>query len=262
MSSTRARDGIRIAFELEGAGTPIVLVHGFASDRAQNWKAPGWYTTLSAAGYRVIALDCRGHGESDKPHDSQSYAQERMAEDVIAVIEAAGLKRVHLMGYSMGGMIAIHLLMRHAPLVDRAVIGGVGESYLGESDNPESQIGSAQLRARISAALVEPDIATIKDPVLLGFRNFAGQAGKDRAALSACMAGERHYFTRAELQTVTQPVLVVCGEKDDLSGRPEGLASAFRHGRAVSVPQRDHMTAVGDKVYKQAVLSFLEDHVR
>lgn len=66
---TTAPDGVRIAYEIAGEGEPIVLVHGFAASRVQNWRAPGWYETLNKAGYRVVALDCRGHGESDKPHD-------------------------------------------------------------------------------------------------------------------------------------------------------------------------------------------------
>ena len=65
----QGNDGVCIAYEIVGEGEPVVLVHGFASDRVQNWRAPGWYQTLNGSGYQVIALDCRGHGESDKPHD-------------------------------------------------------------------------------------------------------------------------------------------------------------------------------------------------
>src|SRR5438105_7164521 len=63
-SFVKSRDGLDIAYEINGHGEPVVLIHGFASDRGQNWRAPGWYATLNEAGYRVIALDCRGHGES------------------------------------------------------------------------------------------------------------------------------------------------------------------------------------------------------
>jgi len=76
-----APDGVRIAYDIAGEGAPIVLVHGFGASRVQNWRAPGWYETLTGAGYRVIALDCRGHGESDKPHDSAFYGESTMASD-------------------------------------------------------------------------------------------------------------------------------------------------------------------------------------
>ena len=74
---------MRIAYEMVGEGEPIVLVHGFASDRVQNWRAPGWYETLTDAGYRVVAIDCRGHGESDKPHDPAAYGHARWPSDVV-----------------------------------------------------------------------------------------------------------------------------------------------------------------------------------
>src|ERR1700733_3977481 len=100
----QGNDGVRIAWEEAGEGAPIVLVHGFASDRGQNWRAPGWYQTLTGAGRRVIALDCRGHGESAKPHDPSAYG-DAMVDDVAAVMAAAGVESADVMGYSMGGML-------------------------------------------------------------------------------------------------------------------------------------------------------------
>jgi pimeloyl-ACP methyl ester carboxylesterase len=254
----KSADGLNIAYEIAGEGTPVVLIHGFASDRVQNWKAPGWYATLNEAGYRVIALDCRGHGESDKPHDAKFYSQDGMAGDVLSVMRAAGVERAPVMGYSMGGMLTLHLLMNHAQSLEKAIIGGVGGSYLA-TEGPEAKMTSPEVRRAIAAALVEPDKSRIADPVALGFRNFADQAGKDRQALAACMSAERRNYTREELSRTAQPILVVCGENDDRTGAPDGLASAFPHGRAVTVPRRDHMTTVGDKVYKQAVLEFLSE---
>ena len=87
-----AKDGVRLAYETAGEGKPIVLVHGFASDRNQNWKNVGWYETLTGAGFRVVAMDCRGHGESDKPHDDSAYG-DTMVSDILAVMDAAGLER-------------------------------------------------------------------------------------------------------------------------------------------------------------------------
>jgi pimeloyl-ACP methyl ester carboxylesterase len=252
-----APDGVRIAYEMTGEGERfVVLVHGFASDRVQNWKAPGWYATLTGAGYRVLALDCRGHGESGKPHDPAFYGHDKMATDVIAVMNDAGVGAAMLMGYSMGGYISMSLLLRQAERFTRVVIGGVGASYL-DLAAAEAAVADPARRAMIADALVAEDASTITNRTARDFRAFADQAGKDRLALAACMRGNRDAFSKEQLAASTRPVLVVCGEADVLTGPPGPLAAAFANGRAVTVPGRDHMTAVGDKIYKQAALEFL-----
>ncbi len=245
-----SKDGTRIAYEIVGEGAPILLIHGFAASRVQNWKEPGWYETLTGAGYQVIAMDCRGHGYSDKPHDPKFYDHDLMAADAVAVISAASAGAVFLMGYSMGGFISMHLLLEHPERLRKVVIGGVGETYLK---------GQLEQRAAIADALLEPDSSKLTDPTLKAFRVFAEQSGKDLLALAACMRGHRRAYRASELARSTRPVLVVCGENDALTGPPGPLAAAFANGRAVTVAGRDHMTTVGDKVYKQAVLDFFGD---
>ena len=251
-----ASDGVKIAYEIAGEGSRnVVLVHGFASDRKQNWKGPGWYDTLTGAGYRVVALDNRGHGESDKPYDPASYSHQIMADDVLSVMKAAGVGDALLMGYSMGGYISMSLLLRHPERFAKVVIAGVGASYL-DINAAEGAVADPQRRSAVADALLVDDPSTITNKTARDFRAFADQAGKDRRALAACMRGNRDVFTRAQLAHSTRPVLVVCGETDALTGPPGPLAAAFADGRAVTVPKRDHMTAVGDKVYKAAVLEF------
>lgn len=242
-----AKDGIRLAFETVGEGQPIVLAHGFASDRKQNWKNVGWYETLTGAGFRVVAMDFRGHGESDKPHEDRSYG-DTMLGDVLSVMDAGKIERADLMGYSMGAILSVGLLMTHPERIGRAVLAGIGETYFNEKTAHRRGIANA-LRAS------DPD--TITDPGQKAFRDFASQGGKDIKALAACMSADRTMYTRQQLKTCITPVLVVAGEKDGQAGSPEPLAAAFADGRAVKVPRRDHMTAVGDKVYKEAVLQFL-----
>lgn len=246
----KSQDGVRIAYDVVGEGAPALLVHGFAASRVQNWKEPGWYLTLKDAGYRVIAMDCRGHGDSDKPHDPAAYDHALMAADAVAVIHAAASGPVFLMGYSMGGFISMRVLLEHPELLRKVVVGGVGESYLK---------GQLEQRAAIADALAEPDRSKITEPTLKAFREFAEQSGKDLKALAACMRAQRRVYTPGELAHSTRPVLVVCGENDTLTGAPGPLAAAFADGRAVTVARRDHMTTVGDKVYKQAVLDFLKE---
>ena len=246
----RSPDGVGIAYDVVGRGDTVVLVHGFAASRIQNWKAPGWYDTLTNAGYRVVAIDMRGHGDSDKPHDVAAYDHAKMANDVVSVIRQTSDKPVHLLGYSMGGFISMRVLLDHPELLRKVVIGGVGETYL------KGQLGQRQ---GIAEALEAPDKSTITDPTQKAFREFAEQSGKDIKALAACMRAPRRAYTIAELSRSTRPVLVVCGENDVLTGPPGPLAAAFADGRAVTVLKRDHMTTVGDKVYKQAVLDFLKE---
>ena len=250
-----ATDGIRIAYEALGAGAPVMLVHGFGSSRVQNWKFPGWYEALS--GYRVIAMDCRGHGQSDKPHDPAHYDHGLMAGDVIAVMEAAGEASAFVMGYSMGGFIALQLVTTHPERIAKLVIGGVGASYLSAAETSTDRLADPLVRERLADALLVPDKASITDPIALRFREFAELPGKDRLALAACMRAMRPPIRADILARVEVPVLVACGENDDLTGPPGPLAAAFPFGEAMTVPGRDHMSTVGDKAYKDAVREFL-----
>ena len=172
-----APDGVALAFERHGAGTEypaIVLVHGFGSSRMQNWKSTGWYGGLTGAGFAVVAMDCRGHGDSGKPHDPQFYGHDRMTDDVIAVMGACGLSAALICGYSMGGFIGLRLLAAHPERVIKLALAGVGESYL------RDDITSPQARAALADALTTQDKDSITDPRAKMFRAFADQPGKDR----------------------------------------------------------------------------------
>lgn len=244
----QASDGVRLAYEIVGDSVDVViLVHGFASSRAQNWRDVGWYDTLAKAGYRVVAMDCRGHGESDKPHDDGSYG-DKMVGDILAVLDDANVARAHVMGYSMGAILTLGLLETAPERVARAVCAGIGETYFSSKSH----------RKVIAAGLRASDPATVTDPQAKAFRAFASQGGKDRLALAACMSADRTMYTADQLKAVATPVLVIDGDKDTQSGRPEPLAAALGNARAALIPGRDHMTAVGDKVYKQTVLDFLK----
>jgi len=245
-----ASDGVAIAFERLGEGPAIVLVHGFGSSRSQNWKSTGWYGGLTAAGFSIVAMDCRGHGDSGKPHDEGAYGHDRMAQDVIAVMDAAGLTSALVCGYSMGGFIGLRLLAAHPERITKMAIAGVGENYLKDS------ITSPAARAALADALVTEDKESITDARGKMFRAFADQPGKDRFALAACMRAMSPRLAPATLAALTRPILVVAGAQDDTAGRPEPLADMFADGRAVVIPGRDHMSAVGDRHTRQAVIDF------
>ena len=216
----------------------------------QNWKSTGWFGGLTAAGFSILAMDCRGHGDSGKPHDPASYGHERMADDVVRVMDAAALSSAFILGYSMGGFIGLRLLAAHPERVTRLAIAGVGETYLHDA------ITAPAARASLADALLTPDKDSITDPRARMFRAFADQPGKDRFALAACMRAMSPRLPSESLARIAQPVLVVCGDKDDIAGLPDGLAAQFRHGSAVTVPGRDHMSAVGDRKTRAAVADF------
>lgn len=228
-------------------GPPVLLVHGFASSRRTNWSSPGWYRSLGDAGRRVIAFDHRGHGESEASHLAADYDEGLMAADCAAVLDACGVDAADVFGYSMGAMVAIRLLLDRPDRVRRAVLGGLGDNYLTPSPLQDS----------VPEALLAEDPSTITDAAAKGFRTFADAQKQDRRALAACWRRPRTWASAGQLATVPAPVLVICGERDAITGSPVRLASLFRQGEARVVPQRDHMTAVGDRVTKAEVLQFL-----
>jgi pimeloyl-ACP methyl ester carboxylesterase len=245
-----ASDGTALAYERHGEGPAVVLVHGFGSSRMQNWKSTGWYGALTEAGFAIVAMDCRGHGDSGKPHESQSYGHDRMAQDVVAVIDGCSLSSALVLGYSMGGFIGLRLLASFPQRVVKLAIAGVGETYL------QDRITSPAARAALADALLTPDKDSIADPRAKMFRAFADQPGKDRFALAACMRAMSPHLPLETLSRLQRPILVVNGSEDETAGSPDPLAAAFADGRAVTIAGRDHMSAVGDKHTRQAVIDF------
>jgi pimeloyl-ACP methyl ester carboxylesterase len=240
-------DGVEIAFLDEGEGEPIVLVHGFASNAAVNWVQPGWVAFLKAAGRRVIAPDNRGHGASTKLYDPAAYHSALMAGDVAALLDHLDLGRADLMGYSMGARIAAFLALRHPQRLRSAVFGGLGIHLIDGIGVPDD----------VAEALEAPSLEAVSDPAARMFRVFAEQTKSDLRALAACIRGSRQTLTRAQIAQIRAPVLVAVGSKDAIGGSAPALAALLPAGQALEITGRDHMTAVGDKVFKQGVLGFL-----
>jgi pimeloyl-ACP methyl ester carboxylesterase len=242
-----SHDGVEIAFFDQGEGEPIVLVHGFASTKEVNWNMPGWVSTLTGAGRRVIALDNRGHGASAKLYDPAAYRSTIMAEDVRALIDHLGLPRADVMGYSMGARISAFLALAHPERVRSVILGGLGMGLINGMGEPE----------RIARGLEAPSLADVADPGARQFRSFAEQTRSDLRALAACMRGSRQTLSREEVGRIAVPLLVAVGSNDTIAGAPEELAALIPNAQALVIPNRDHMLAVGDKTYKAGVLEFL-----
>ena len=240
-------DGVEIAFIDEGEGEPIVLVHGFASNKEVNWVVPGWVATLTGAGRRAIALDNRGHGASGKVYEPAAYHSAVMAEDVRALLDHLRLTRADVMGYSMGARITAFLALVHSDRVRTAVLGGLGFRLVEGVGLPDS----------IANALEASSLAEVRDPTAYMFRAFAEQTKSDLRALAACMRGSRQTLSPAEVGRIAVPVMVAVGEKDPIAGSPEALAALIPGAKALVIPGRDHMLAVGDRMFKSAVVEFL-----
>jgi pimeloyl-ACP methyl ester carboxylesterase len=240
-------DGVRIHYEDAGSGEVVVLVHGFASNARYNWGITGWIKFLSER-YRVIALDCRGHGQSDKPHDPAAYTLDRMGGDVIRLLDHLGVRRALLMGYSMGARIAMWLMLRHPERFRAVVLGGVGAG---------GRMGEAERRRKIVEALLAPDASAIADEIARLFRQFAEANRNDLAALAACMGAERgEGASAAELASVRMPVMIVIGTRDTLVGDAEPLHKMIPGSELLKLEGRDHLNAPGDRLYKEAVGKF------
>ena len=238
---------IDIAYLDEGAGDPIVLVHGFASTKEVNWVSPGWVSTLTRAGRRVIALDNRGHGQSSKLYDPALYHTTLMAGDVRALLDHLDIARADVMGYSMGARITSFLAVTYGARVRSAILGALGIRLVDGVGLPMS----------IADALEAPSLSNVTDIAGRTFRTFAEQTKSDLRALAACIRGTRQTLDREQVGSIQAPVLVAVGTKDDVAGSAQDLAALIPNARALDIPGRDHMLAVGDKVFKQGVLDFL-----
>ncbi|WP_316859903.1 alpha/beta hydrolase [uncultured Cohaesibacter sp.] len=242
-------DHVSISYLDEGAGLPVLLIHGFASNKTVNWVNPGWVQTLTGAGYRVIALDNRGHGESEKLYDSALYSSPLMAEDARALLDHLDIDEAFVMGYSMGARISAFLSLKYPERVKKVVFGGLGGGMIHGTGDPQPIID----------ALKADDAASIKHVVGKGFRQFADQTGSDRLALAACMGSSRQKLSVEELSKLSVPALVAVGTRDLISGSAKELADILPDARVCDIPNRDHMVAVGDKVFKRAVLDFFAE---
>lgn len=240
-------EGFEIAYEIFGAGRPIVAVHGFGSSAQVNWVATGWVDTLTKAGYRVIALDNRGHGQSQKIYDPAVYGARDMARDVANLIDHLELGAVALIGYSMGARISAFVCLQNPEKVECVIFGGLGANM------PTPTLDSEE----IIEALNAPALSDVTHPTGRQFRIFADHTKSDRKALAACMAGSRTPITVEALGTIAVPALVAVGSEDVVGGDAQTLADMLPQGEALVIERRDHMRATGDPQFKRGALDFL-----
>lgn len=243
-------DGFELAFLDKGEGDPVLLIHGFASSHFVNWVSPGWFKTLNDAGYRAIAFDNRGHGQSSKSYDPADYTPQKMASDAAALLDHLGIERAHVMGYSMGARVTAFLALEEPAKVATVIFGGLGVGMVDGVGDWDP----------IADALLAEDATAVTHPRGKTFRAFADQTKSDRQALAACIATSRELLSEDEVARITQPALIAVGTKDDIGGSPDELAGLMPNAESFRIEGRDHMLAVGDKAFKRKVLEFLKKH--
>ena len=238
---------IEIAYLDEGEGEPILLVHGFASTKNVNWVYPTWVSELKNNGRRVIAFDNRGHGDSAKLYDPAAYEIAVMASDITALMDHLKIESADVMGYSLGSRMTAVLARKQSERLRSAIFGGIGIGLI-EGGGPGENVAKA---------LEADSLDDVTDPVGRTFRAFADQTRSDRRALAACLRGSRRLMTREEAAEIAVPVLIAVGTADQIAGSADALGKIIPGSQVLNIPSRDHMRAVGDKVYKSGVLDFL-----
>lgn len=239
-------DGLMLAYEIEGDGVPVLLLHGFATDSFINWVRPGITDALTKAGYRVILLDQRGHGGSAKPHDLEAYGDDAMIRDAQALLDHLGVASCLGAGYSMGARNMLGLVRADARM-RAAVLGGIGSNML----------HAREWGSSVADAMLAEDKKTITDRFAKSFRDFADLTGADRKALAAIQKNPRGPLSG--LAEVGVPVLVLCGDNDPMIGSPQELAEAIPGARA-AVVGGSHLNVVNNPDFHRELLAFLDEH--
>jgi pimeloyl-ACP methyl ester carboxylesterase len=245
-----ASDGVNIHYIEAGQGTPVVLIHGFSGTAEGNWFSNGVAEAL-AKNHRVVAIDCRGHGKSDKPHDPAKYGPQ-MAKDVLEMMDHLKIDQAHVHGYSMGGFLVSALLATSPKRFITASYGGSGVPEVDEkykTQVPEDKSGRDPQEEEASKKL-------------------AGNADRDSEALAAVRAypwkpGER---LNIDLTTIKIPVLAINGEFDRPNAKTHRMKRELANFTAVELPGKSHLTAIMagyiPERYIDSLVSFINDNDR
>jgi pimeloyl-ACP methyl ester carboxylesterase len=220
-------NGVKIWYSVQGKGEPVVLIHGFLASTGINWGLPG-ITEMLARDYQVITLDVRGHGLSDKPTKEEAYGLE-LVEDVVRLLDHLKIKKAHIVGYSMGGMIAGKLMAKYPDRVLTGTLGGMG--WLREGSL--SQWGFAQI----------------------------GRRNPNAQALAICARSlAKLALTEEEIKSIHVPVTVLLGERDNfikkLYLRP--LQEARKDWPVVEIPDANHLTCPFKPQFREEIAAWLK----
>jgi pimeloyl-ACP methyl ester carboxylesterase len=251
-------DGVRIHYTVEGKGEPVLLVHGFSVNSQFQWVFPGIVKAL-AKDYQVICFDCRGHGLSGKPYDPAKYGME-MCEDAIRLLDHLHIRKVHVVGYSLGGFIALKLLAIHPERFLTATTGGAGASAQITPDFLEELAQSLESGNGITPLikLLTPAGRAEPTPAQLKTINQLFSVFNDPKALAAVMRGMKGLtLTAKELQSNQVPTLALVGDCDPFKRGIDELKSRVPNFQVVVIKDSDHMDAFLKPEFTQLLRAFL-----
>lgn len=233
-------DGSKIYYEVRGKGKPILLIHGFIAN-STSWKKGALYPDLLKAGYKVIILDMRGNGRSDKPHDSTAYDNDAEAKDIMLLMDHLQIANYSAVGYSRGSIITARLLVLDKR-VSTAVMGGMGTDFT----NPEWP-----RRIMFYHAMMGDSI-----PELKGAVDYVKQQHLDQLAL-AYLQRSQPSTSKKTLANIKQKILVISGDKDSDNGSAADLARLLPNADIATVPG-DHGNASSTPEFSKEIISFLK----
>lgn len=248
-------EGVKIHYEIEGEGPDLFMIHGFAASMQGNWYDANWVKELKDKNC-LILVDCRGHGQSDKPTDPSQYGRSKMREDIEKLQDHLSIEKANFMGYSMGAGIVMNLLLTRPERMNSAILGGIAI--------PPGDQQIIRDRSPVIDALRAESADGIQNPIAKGFRLFAESTGADLQALAAVMEGGMRETTdmsktKEQLKKVTIPVLTVVGSKDNLMPRDKTVISTLIPGAChFQIQGKDHLTVVSDPKFHMVVKAFLE----
>jgi pimeloyl-ACP methyl ester carboxylesterase len=257
-------NGVKIRYTDQGKGEPVLLIHGFGANAEVQWALPGVLKDL-AKDYRVIAYDNRGHGKSGKPHDPKKYGME-MVEDAVRLLDHLKLRKAHVVGYSMGAIIAAKLLVTHPDRVLTATLGGAGAARAEDEELMRfvGRMADALEQGKGIGPLIEaltPAGKPKPSPEQIKAINKMFTAFNDTKALVAVgRAWKGFAVSDAQLKANRVPVLALVGADDPLKKGVDALRGRLNDLKVVVIPGADHMTAFTRAEFLQALRSFLREH--
>ena len=261
--------GVRIRYVDQGAGTPVVLVHGYTSQIERAWIETGVLPNLSKD-HRVIALDLRGHGKSDKPHDPTSYAE--LSQDVIRLLDYLHIARAHIVGYSLGGQITAKLLTTNPDRFITATLGGSsGRRGWTAQDDRDAEAAAAELEHGVPYRSLILGIAPADQPVLNDeeVRQFSRTlvATSDPLAHAALMRSLRGLVvSNDQMAAVQVPTLAIVGSADRALKGVNALAAVWPALKVVIIDGATHANSTGRGAaarpeFVNAIREFIVAHI-
>ena len=243
-------DGVAIAtYEWGDPDAPtVVAVHGFASSAIANWHVTGWTRELTRVGLHVLALDQRGHGASDKPHDPADYSMELLVRDLLEVIDTHLIDEFALLGYSLGARVGWQAALDLPERLTRAVLGGIPDG------DPLTRFEVEQARAFVSGGPRSGDRLTMSYLDMA-----AGMPGNDLGALVSLLEGMRGGAQPDPRHPPQQPVLFATGSEDPIVDASRRLAAAAPRGEFLEIPNRNHFNAPTSKVFRERGTAFVRN---